>query len=98
MMDDRELAAYVADETAWGQFAEAHTDDRLKAVSGFVAGGVTAYPTAVGIRLEVNGETYGEYASMGAALDDISPGRMGWWRGARVKCNCANCRGREQEL
>lgn len=97
-MDEKQLAAYVADETAWGQFAEAHTTDRLQAVSRFAEGGGFLYYIAGGVRLEIDGTTFGEYASLGAALDEISPGRLGWWRGARVKCNCPRCGGAERDL
>jgi hypothetical protein len=79
--DEATLSAYVGDETAWGQFAEAHDpDERFKALSELATYGAFIRDDGTGrfVLRTYTGRELGVYGSLEEARTDLRPGGK-WW-------------------
>ena len=85
--DDKQLEAFVADETAWYQFAEAHTTDRMRVLSDIAAGGaeVSLRGCGVWVMRTVKGDhDLGVYDSLEEARAALRTGGR-WHLGGTVR-------------
>jgi hypothetical protein len=75
--DDKQLATFVADETAWHQFADAHTTDRLQILSAIAERGAEAAMRGCGVwtlKTVIGNHDLGVYGSLEEARAALQPG------------------------
>lgn len=79
--DEAVLAAYVGDETAWAQFVEAHTSERLDIMGELarVRGAHVRLQDGVWVLSTDAGRVLGEYPTADAAQQELRPGGKWWW-------------------